>query len=251
MKGILTIDNGNTTVKVAYFSDSCLMASNRFRRQDLLVLDRFMSSFGPCGAIVCSTASEEDTAPIERLVEGRCQHLMRLTHETPLPITLGYRTPHTLGRDRIATAVGAWSHLNGEADALVIDAGTAITYDLVTAEGRFEGGNIAPGLTLRFNALHEHTGRLPLVGPEGDLPVIGYDTQTAIRSGVMRGLIEEIKGFIALLQVEHPSLKVFLTGGDAQLLLPHLDHMGVEYQETLAAEGLNRIYLYNQENGTI
>ena len=251
MKGIITIDNGNTTVKVAYFDGSRPMASNRFRREDIMVLERFLSTFQPSGAIVCSTASEKGTEPIERYVRARCQHLMRLTHETPLPITLGYATPHTLGRDRIATAVGAWTHLKGQADVLVIDAGTAITYDLVTANGHFEGGNIAPGMALRFQALHEHTGRLPLVSPEGNLPVIGYDTETAIRSGVMLGLIGEIKSYIALLQIEHPDLKVFLTGGDAQLLLPHLESLGVEYQEHLAAEGLNRIYLYNQENGTI
>lgn len=251
MRGIITIDNGNTTVKVSFFNGISLKASNRFRREDLMVLERFMSTYQPSGAILCSTASEKETEHIERFVENRCQHLMRLTHETPLPITLGYRTPHTLGRDRIATAVGAWSLSQGKTDVMVVDAGTAVTYDLVTADGSFKGGNIAPGLTLRFNALHEHTGRLPLVGPDGDLPVIGYDTETAIRSGVMYGLIGEIQNYIALLQIEHSNLKVFLTGGDAQLLLPHLEHLGVEYHEHLAARGLNRIYLYNQENGTI
>ena len=251
MIGNLTIDNGNTSVKVAFFIGNQVVATNRFLRRNIRLLDRFISTYKPETAIICSTASSAASQRIEQLVEQRCRRLLRLTHETPLPITLGYATPHTLGCDRIATAVGAWTHLKGQADVLVIDAGTAITYDLVTANGHFEGGNIAPGMALRFQALHEHTGRLPLVSHEGNLPVIGYDTETAIRSGVMLGLIGEIKSYIALLQIEHPDLKVFLTGGDAQLLLPHLEHLGVEYQEHLAAEGLNRIYLYNQENGTI
>ncbi len=251
MKGILTIDNGNTTVKVAYFIGTSLMATNRFKRDDMAPLERFVSTYHPSGAIVCSTASDPDTEPLERLAQRRCQHALRLTHETPLPIRLGYRTPHTLGRDRIATAVAAWHLAHGQADALVVDAGTAITYDLVTADGRFEGGNIAPGVALRFGALHEHTGRLPLVSPEGDRPIMGYDTDTAIRSGVMWGLVNEIKGVIAMLREKHPGLMVFITGGDARLLLPQLCDMGVKHQEHLAAEGLNRIYLYNQANGTI
>ena len=251
MKGILTIDNGNTTVKVAYFIDSKLLATNRFRRDDLAPLERFVSTYHPSGAILCSTASDKDSEPIERLIAQRCPSMMRLSHETPMPIKLGYRTPHTRGRDRIATAVGAWCLTKGEADVLVVDAGTAITYDLVTADGLFVGGNIAPGLALRFNALHEHTGRLPLVSPDGDLPVMGYDTDTAIRSGVLLGLIGEIKGFITLVRDKHPNLSVFLTGGDARLLLPHLQDQAVNYQEHLAAEGLNRIYSYNQANGTI
>lgn len=251
MKGILTIDNGNTTVKTAYFIGSRLMATNRFKRDDMAPLERFVSTYHPEGAIICSTASDKDTKPIEQLIEKRCPHLIQLTNETPMPIRLEYRTPHTLGRDRIATAVGAWSLSQGKCDAMVIDAGTAITYDLVTADGRFNGGNIAPGLALRFNALHEHTGRLPLVSPDGDLPVMGYDTDTAIRSGVLLGLIGEIKGCIARLSETHPNLSVFLTGGDAPKLFPHLQDMGINYQEHLAAEGLDRIYLYNQANGTI
>lgn len=251
MKGTLTIDNGNTTVKVAYFIGKKLMATNRFKRDDMAPLERFVSTYHPEGAIVCSTASVKDTEPIERLIAKRCPHLLRLSHETPLPITLGYRTPHTLGRDRIATAVGAWSLSQGKTDVLIVDAGTAVTYDLVTADGCFKGGNIAPGLALRFNALHEHTGRLPLVSPDGDLPVMGYDTDTAIRSGVLLGLIGEIKGFINIVGCDDRDLSVFLTGGDAPRLLPYLQDKGVNYQEHLAAEGLNRIYLYNQANGTI
>ena len=251
MKGNLTIDNGNTTVKMAYFIGSKLMATNRFKRDDMAPLERFVSTYHPGSAIVCSTASEDDTAPIEQLIIKRCPQVIRLNHETPMPISLGYRTPHTLGRDRIATAVGAWSLTDSSANTLVIDAGTAITYDLVTADGCFEGGNIAPGLTLRFKALHEHTGRLPLVNPDGDLPIVGYDTDTAIRSGVLLGLIGEIKGYITRLNDMHPNLTVFMTGGDSQQLMPLLEGMNIIYQEQLAAIGLNRILSYNQANGTI
>jgi type III pantothenate kinase len=247
MKGNLTIDNGNTSVKVAFFIGTELVATNRFMRRDVRLLDRFISTYKPDSAIMCSTASSEASQRVEELINQRCSRVMSLTHETPMPITLGYRTPQTLGRDRIATAVGAWSIAQG-GDVLVIDAGTAITYDLVTADGCFVGGNIAPGLGLRFKSLHEHTGRLPLVDADGDTPVMGYDTQTAIRSGVLLGLLGEIRSCIATLKMSHPGLTVFLTGGDGKLLHSRLGEDGVIYQEHLAAEGLNRIYLYNEKN---
>ena len=251
MKGNLTIDNGNTSVKVAFFIGTQVVATNRFTRRDQRLLDRFISTYKPETAIVCSTAATATSQRIEQLVEQRCRHLLRLSHETPMPITLGYHTPQTWGRDRIATAVGAWSiaqRLDNACDVLIIDAGTAITYDLVTANGCFVGGNIAPGLRLRFKSLHEHTGRLPLINAEGDTPVVGYDTETAIRSGVLLGLLGEIRCYIHDLKLSHPNLMVFITGGDGRLLHQRLDDDSIIYYEHLAAEGLNRIYLYNKAN---
>lgn len=249
MKGNLTIDNGNTSVKVAYFIGTQVVATNRFMRRDVRLLDRFISTYKPDTAIVCGTAATAGTQRIEQLVEQRCRHVIHLTHETPMPIRLGYSTPQTLGRDRIATAVGAWNiaqRLDNASDVLVIDAGTAITYDLVTADGCFVGGNIAPGVGLRFKSLHEHTGQLPMVDPEGETPVVGYDTPTAIRSGVLLGILGEVKSYIADLKLSHPNLMVFLTGGDGRMLHSRLNDDTIIYYEHLAAEGLNRIYLYNQ-----
>jgi type III pantothenate kinase len=251
MKGNLTIDNGNTSVKVAFFIGSQIVASNRFTRRDSRLLDRFISTYKPETAIVCSTASSAVSQRIGLLADSRCRNVIHLSHETPLPIKLGYSTPQTLGRDRIATAVGAWclaQRLDRGSDVLVIDAGTAVTYDLVTVGGTFVGGNIAPGLRLRFKALHEHTGRLPLVSAEGDAPQVGYDTETAIRSGVLLGLVGEVKNYIAELRSTRPALTVFLTGGDAPLLLNHLDDTAIIHNQHLSATGLNHILLYNQAN---
>lgn len=254
MKGNLTIDNGNTSVKVAFFIGSQIVATNRFIRRDARLLQRFISTYKPDTAIVCSTASGSASQHIEQLADERCRRSLHLTHETPMPIRLGYHTPNTLGRDRIATAVGAWTiarRLDQNCDVLIIDAGTAITYDLVTADGCFVGGNIAPGLSLRFKALHEHTGRLPLVEPGDDLPTVGYDTETAIRSGVMLGLLGEVRSYIADLKLSHPTLMVFITGGDGKWLHTQLGDKDYIYSEHLAAEGLNRILLYNQANGNL
>ena len=251
MKGNLTIDNGNTSVKVAFFIGTQIVATNRFVRRDVRLLERFISTYKPDTAIVCSTASSAASERIVQHTEQRCRRVMHLTHETPMPIRLGYHTPQTLGRDRIATAVGAWTiaqRLDSACDVLVIDAGTAITYDLVTAGGCFVGGNLAPGLSLRFKSLHEHTGLLPLVDPDGDTPVVGYNTETAIRSGVMLGMLGEIKSYINDIRLSHPNLMVFITGGDGRLVYTRLADKSLIYSEHLAAEGLNRILLYNQAN---
>lgn len=254
MTGNLTIDNGNTSVKVAYFIGTRLVATNRFLRRDTRLLDRFISTYKPNSAIVCSTASTAAAQRIDELAQQRCPRVLHLSHDTPLPVRLGYHTPQTLGRDRIATAVGAWTlaqDSGAAADVLVIDAGTAITYDLVLADGCFMGGNIAPGLALRFKSLHEHTGRLPLVDADGDTPVVGYDTTTAIRSGVMLGLLGEIRSYMDEIMRAHPRLVVYITGGDGKLLHARLGMEDVIYYEHLAALGLNRIYLYNEANETV
>lgn len=249
MKGNLTIDNGNTSIKVAFFIGTQVVATNRFLRRDVRLLDRFISTYKPDTAIICSTASSTASQRIEQLTEQRCRRVIHLNHETPMPIRLGYSTPQTLGRDRIATAVGAWNiaqRLDNASDVLVIDAGTAVTYDLINAGGCFVGGNIAPGMRLRFKALHEHTGQLPLVDPAGDMPMVGYDTATAIRSGVMLGLLGEVRSYIADLKLSHPNLMIFITGGDGKWLHTNLNDSDIIYHEHLAAEGLNRIYLYNE-----
>ena len=198
MKGNLTIDNGNTSVKVAFFIGTQVVATNRFIRRDARLLERFISTYKPDTAIVCSTASSAASQRIEQLANERCRRALHLTHETC-----------------------------------------------------FVGGNIAPGLALRFKALHEHTGRLPLIQPEGDTPMVGYDTETAIRSGVMLGLLGEVRSYIADLKLSHPSLMVFITGGDGKWLHSKLADKNIIYSEHLAAEGLNRILLYNQANGNI
>ena len=147
----------------------------------------------------------------------------------------------------MAAAVGANAIYPAE-NVLIIDAGSAITYDFLAEDGGFVGGNIAPGIKMRFTILHRMTKKLPLVEAEGDTPVVGYDTLTAIRSGVLLGMLGEIKSYISDLKLSHPNLMVFMTGGNGKLLYNRLGDEDIIYNEHLAAEGLNRIHLYNQAN---
>ena len=161
---------------------------------------------------------------------------VRLDADTPVPIAVEYDSRATLGVDRLAAAVG----VSVERAALVVDAGTAVTSDLVVAR-RFIGGNISPGLRLRFRSLNAFTSRLPLVGPEGELPLFGHDTVTAIRSGVVRGLVGEL--------VSVYDIKMILTGGDASVLYPLLEEAGVDVvaDPEIVGRGLVRIFNYNDK----
>lgn len=137
-----------------------------------------------------------------------------LDHTTPIPIENCYSTPQTLGPDRLAAVIGAHAKCTNK-DVLVIDAGTAITYDYITAEGKYLGGNIAPGIQLRLLSLNEHTAKLPLVPETGETPDFGFNTETAIRAGVINGVKHEIEGYIREIMQKKGDVSVFLTGGSA------------------------------------
>ena len=196
---ILLADFGNTRVKAAVWENGHLRHVDDMNKEDV------------DGGMWCSVH------PLDpKVEEWMTQHGMkRLTADTPIPITNAYSSPHSLGMDRLAAAIGAWSMKPGY-DLLVVDAGTAITYDFVSADGIYKGGNIAPGIELRLKSLHEHTGALPLVSARGDVPMFGTDTETAIRSGVIQGIRKELDGYVNELCSMYPSVLVFLTGGDAE-----------------------------------
>ena len=197
---ILLADFGNTRVKAAVLENGTLRHVENMMDVDV------------DGGMWCSVH------PLDPKVEEwmTAHGMKRLTADIPTPLKIAYSSPETLGMDRLAAAVGAWSLKPGH-DLLVVDAGTAVTYDFVSSDGTYKGGNIAPGISLRLSSLHEHTGALPLVSAKGDIPMFGTDTETAIRSGVVNGLRHELDGYIAEICSIYPSLLVFLTGGDAEI----------------------------------
>lgn len=168
---------------------------------------------------------------------------IELDHQTELPIENLYETPETLGKDRLAAAVGA-NELFPNQNILVIDAGTAITYDLVSEKNQFVGGNISPGLQMRYKALNHFTGKLPLVSYSNDVQLIGKNTTDAIRAGVQNGIIYEIDRTIELFNTNYQNLQLVMTGGDSIFFDKKLNYsIFVHFNLTLI--GLNRILEYN------
>jgi len=238
----LVIDQGNTICKIAVFdvedepvkvyTSTSLSAS---------FLKGILDEFKPMAGIL-SSVTEVNKGIIELLAE-RLSYFNRLSHATPIPINNAYKTPETLGMDRLAAAVGAWSICPGK-PLLIVDMGTAITYDLVSEEGVYLGGNIAPGLTLRLKALHDHTGRLPEVVASDNFKSFGIDTESAIRAGVMQGIVYEANGYINEYKEMFQGLFAFLTGGDLIYFAGKLKN-GFFVSRNLVLIGLNRILNYN------
>ncbi len=235
----LTIDQGNSTAKVALWEGDVMRSHTLIHDLTEEAIDSIVRDFSPAAAIYCTVADKGDSTMTRLASHG--VRVMELTASTPLPITVDYRTPHTLGRDRVAAAVGAWTLAPGR-DLLIADLGTAVTYDVVTADGRYVGGNISPGLRMRLEALNRFTARLPLVDCEGDTPLWGYSTDSALRSGAVIGVIGELTYYRHQLP---DGAVAILTGGDSELIAPKLGFEALT-RPHLVSEGLNRILRYNE-----
>ncbi|GAA4019244.1 type III pantothenate kinase [Hymenobacter fastidiosus] len=244
----LVFDIGNTAVKYGCFEDDVLLetAAGLTLDQLLTTVQRLQPQHVLAASVAASTADWIE--PLRHLVAGTVVEFAPAT--TPVPLRNAYATPHTLGADRLAAAVGAaWLRPSG--DTLVVDAGTAIKCDWVERGHTFRGGSIAPGLRMRFAALHQLTGRLPLVAmptdPTAAVALMGDDTQAAIRSGVLNGAVAEVEGLIARYRASSPRLAVILAGGDARFFQPRLKgHIFVIPELVLL--GLHRILVHNVEN---
>lgn len=239
---VLTVDIGNTAIKGSIFEDGRFLGSALAENRTVQELRPLIDEYSPQGAICCSVGNDAETfvADLETTTGLR---VMTLTHDTALPIGVEYGTPATLGLDRVAAAVGAVMITH---DALVVDAGTAMTLDIV-ADGAFRGGNISPGLRLRFRSLNNFTSRLPLVTPADDFPDFGADTETAIRAGVTMGILDEIENTYRRAKARYPKLRIILTGGDAPFLETFLEADGLRpvTVPSLVGRGLEEIYKYN------
>ncbi|MDO4163495.1 MAG: type III pantothenate kinase [Bacteroides sp.] len=238
----LVIDIGNTVAKLAVFEEGELLEvvydDNTTLEQLPTLCARHACDCGIVATVI--DLSEQAAGQLARLDFP----LLRLDAHTPLPIENLYETPETLGYDRIAAVVGAYDRFPGH-DLLVIDAGTCITYEWLDATGRYQGGNISPGLQMRFKALHQFTGKLPAVEAEGRRLPLGKDTDTAIRAGVLKGIEYEIKGYIEAMRQKYPTLLVFLTGGDDFSFDTKLKSI-IFADRFLVLRGLNRILDYNK-----
>jgi len=195
-------------------------------------------------AILSSVKPVDDE--ILRFLSGNFDLFIELDHQTELPIKNLYETPETLGKDRLAAAVGA-NELFPNQNLLIIDAGTAITYDLVSEKNEFIGGNISPGLQMRFKALNHFTGKLPLVSYSDEFKDIGRNTTDAIRAGVQNGILYEIAQTIELFNKNYQNLQIVMTGGDSIFFDKKLNYtIFVHFNITLI--GLNRILEHNAKN---
>jgi type III pantothenate kinase len=235
----LTIDQGNSSTKLGFFDKGELIATYKLFSLDKKKLNELTNRHPPDNVIISSVAGDPDFL-IEyfKQVPGK---LVLFDHQTPIPIENKYQTPQTLGKDRLAAVVGGITLYPGH-PLLVIDAGTAITYDLVV-NNAYMGGNISPGLQMRFKALNQHTRHLPLLKP-GESPFWGTTTEEAILSGVRNSIIMEFNSYIKATKDQYPDVKIIITGGDAIFFASYTKNI-IFVHSNIVLSGLNRIIEYN------
>ncbi len=235
---IVAIDIGNSNVKVGYFHNNKLTDKKLFPCQDIQWEDVFKPEVRQA---IISGSGQSDTRLDRFLSQNRISFHYH-TSSSKIPIGIDYKTPQTLGLDRLAAAVGAdW--LFPESNILIIDAGTAVTFDIVS-KSLFLGGNISPGLSLRYRSLHEHTAKLPLLSIPQYEQRYGKSTAEAIENGVFNGLLYEMEGTIQTIGSLLGDINIILTGGDSQFFASKIKK-SIFVEPNLVLIGLNRILSYN------
>lgn len=240
----LCIDQGNSRTKIALFKkDGRIVKNLLYKSFTSADVERLFSLY-PIKNSIVSTVANIDAAVVNAL-NRLSQHFILFDYLTPLPIANCYETPETLGQDRIASAVGAATLCPGK-NLLIVDAGSAITYDFVSAEQGYLGGNIAPGIKMRLTVLHQMTKKLPQVEVEQNAltPLFGKNTKEAIAAGVVRGVVFEVKGYMRALSEQGIDFVAFATGGHAPYILNGVKD-GMRHEPNLVLIGLNKILEYN------
>lgn len=237
----LTIDIGNTQTKIGLFENGQLkdkLIQSDWTTEEILQL----ATNHAIENIILSNVGDRMPGGLEEHLATNF-YFIELKENTALPIINNYQTPRTLGKDRLAAVVGAYQ-LYPKTNCLVVDAGTCITFDLLSAIGNYLGGNISPGLSMRFEAMHHFTARLPKVEKKPIDHWIGTSTEDALLIGGILGIRLELEGYIDRCREELGQINVILTGGDAIFLAKTLKNK-IFVNQNLVLIGLNKILEYN------
>jgi type III pantothenate kinase len=240
----LVIDVGNTRTKFSVFNRGEVLTTVPVEELNSSHIQILQNQYPELKNVIISSVKDY-SAELKKTLQDSFDKFIELDENTPLPIENRYKTKNTLGKDRIAAVVGAYDLYPNE-NLLVIDAGTAITFDIINEEGQYLGGNIAPGIEMRLKALNHYTDRLPLVQPREWNKLFGTTTEEAILAGVLNGVVFEIDKTIETFKEFYRNLKVIITGGDSEFFDKKLKN-SFFVNFNLLALGLNRILEYNGE----
>ncbi len=250
----LAVDIGNSAVKLGLFEGDQLIDAG-LDAGGLEGLEQFLGGRVPRRVIVCSV--RKDSGLYVDMLRAKFGELLVYPGSLRLPVKNAYRTPETLGADRIPPVIGAMNLLPGHSGAdpsaygrrgnaiLVVDAGTCIKFNFLNEAAEFLGGSIAPGLEMRFKALHTFTSALPLTGADQNFDkMLGQDTRESILAGVQAGAVAEVEGMIVRYREVYQGLEVLLTGGDGLFFGKRLKNR-IFVDPNLLLKGLNCILNFN------
>jgi type III pantothenate kinase len=244
----LVIDIGNTLTKVAVFADRKLTDLQVFENFDVNELEGFFIRDAIDQAIISSV--DKEISDMEYVIQAKCKYV-RFSTSIRSNVINHYKTPETLGVDRLAAVIGAAAVSPGK-NNLVIDAGTCITYDFIDSQRNYYGGSICPGISMRLQSLNTFTERLPLIMPDFSFTApSGTDTRSSILSGVQNGVFHETLGFANSYVLQYPDLQIILCGGDVNFFDSKLKSSifahAVKTEPDLVLIGLNEV-IYQQND---
>jgi type III pantothenate kinase len=241
----LCFDFGNTRLKCGVFKNGLISEVIVLDDNKKETVERLMERYNPEKTILSSVISHDKE--VEEVLNSRSL-FHKVSHLTKLPFTTPVNKPETIGADRIALAAGVVYFYSGK-NNLVIGMGSCITYNFINKYNQFLGGSISPGMEMRFRSLQTFTAKLPLVQPDWNFPLIGYDTRTNILSGVLSGMCNEIDGIINAYEKKFSNFNAVLTGGDAPYFVHHLKNK-IFADPDLIFKGLYAISEYNNDTET-
>ena len=242
---LLAIDIGNTRIKTAVFERNIIIESHSFSKETLeknieTILKEHKNI---TDLIIASVGNVEKEAFLTFKNQIKIHFI---THKDLFPFRNLYKTPLTLGIDRMVLATGATLQFPNQ-NRLVIDAGTCVTYDFIDSENNYLGGAISPGIRLRYESLHNYTAKLPLLTRAYPEKFIGDTTNESINSGIIQGLLHEVDGFINQYREQYANFIIILTGGDADFLAKRLKNT-IFANSNFLLESLNQTFQYKIKN---
>jgi type III pantothenate kinase len=210
MTKTICFDLGNTRLKAAVFEDGIFSGEISLPNDDVTTIEELLITHRPQKTILSSVIDHDPAIEVLLAAETKFH---KVSHLTKANFTTPVGKPETIGTDRLALSAAAVYFYPGK-NNLVISLGSCITYNFINQYHQFIGGSISPGMEMRFKAMQVFTARLPLVKPERNFPLIGYDTKTNMQSGVIAGITFEMDGFIDSYAAKYGNFNVVLTGGD-------------------------------------
>ena len=236
----LVVDLGNTYHKVALMDDGAMVELFQHEKLTIQELNSLFAKYKPQKAILSSVVKNDEE--IRTWLQSTLPYIV-MSHELDFPFKNCYATPETLGTDRIAAVVGGRTIFK-EGNLLVIQAGSCVTFDFIDEQNNYWGGSIAPGILMRLKALHDYTGKLPLVHFEEIDSFCGNSSSTSILAGVTCGIASEIDGMIARYEKKYENLSVILSGGSIKYFDKWLKN-SIFANPNLVIVGLNTILKLN------
>ncbi len=245
----LAIDIGNTKIKAAIFTNNEISSQISFDTHDdlkiiKLTFEQWIKNFD-VKHIGISNVGTNNSERLSFMYDFNECTFLNVNALIKLPFESKYETMNTLGADRICAICGALQ--KSKSPILVIDAGTAITYDYLSDKNEYLGGAISPGMRLRFKTLNDYTHLLPLLETQENFNFIGSSTKKCILSGVQSGFIFEIEGMINRYKLfSSENLNVFLTGGDSIFFQNNSNSNAYIFDPYLVLRGIHSLIQFNK-----